>query len=284
MNANKVLILSCLLLGAGIFSSCNKTTTVQPAATVNTHPAITSGDEDDTPKKATLSYMQNTSPVIFEMTSTGCPGCGGWGKPTFAKLVQSYTNKVTPVAVHIKYGDPMITTESTAIWDNIEGSRYTPMIFVQGENAVIINGSSISSESENNARRLIDEALMTTQPSLSANIVKKEGKWDITYGVKFDGIPSGAYSLSCYLTEDGIKHQQSNYAGNPATHNHVIRASANGAFGTGISSTDLTNGEWSMVNRMEIDNTYNMENLYVTVVLWKKTGERYAAVNGYVLK
>lgn len=281
MSTNKVLLLSIILLGAGIFSSCNKTTTVQPAPSVNTDPV---DEEDNTPKKATLSYKQNTSPVIFEMTSTGCPGCGGWGKPTFAKLVQSYTNKVTPVAVHIKYGDPMITTESTAIWDNIEGSRYTPMIFVQGENAVILNGSSISGESENNARRLIDEALMTTQPSLSANIVKKDGMWDITYGVKFEGTFSDEYSLSCYLTEDGLKHQQSSYANNPATHNHVIRASANGAFGSSISSTDLTNGEWSMVNRMDIDSKYNLENLYVTVVLWKKTGERYAAVNGYVLK
>jgi thioredoxin-related protein len=31
----------------------------------------------------TLEYNKSLKPLIFEFTSTGCPGCGSWGKPTF---------------------------------------------------------------------------------------------------------------------------------------------------------------------------------------------------------
>lgn len=237
------------------------------------------------PSETKLSYTKKTAPVLFEMTSTGCPGCGGWGKPTFARLVNSYGSDITPIAVHIKYGDPMITTESQAIWDNIIVSRYTPMIFVQDENAVKLNGSSISVESEANAKMLIDAALVTETPALAAVVTKADDKWSVTYGAQFaPAMADGEYSLSCYLIEDGLVYQQTSYANNPATHNNVIRTSASGAFGNSFSMADMTDNEITWQADITISNEYKKDNLYIAVVLWKKTGEHYAAVNGYILK
>lgn len=292
MNTGKLFLFAAMMVATGFVSSCNKTVdnpTVNTPTTTDPQTGqpqdSTNNGNNDNPTKAKLSFTNKTAPVLLEMTSTGCPGCGGWGKPTFAKLVQSYQADVTPVAVHIKYGDPMITTESTAIWDNIEGSRYTPMIFVQNDNAVVLNGGSISAESEQNARNLIDAALTKAQPALAANIVKKDGSWDVTYGVKFDAAAAeGEYSLACYITEDGIVYHQTSYANNPATHNHVIRTSADGAFGAGFTAADLQDNEQARVKRIKIDDAYNKDKLYVTLVLWKKVNGRYEVVNGAIVK
>lgn len=284
MRSYSLLALVSLLLitAVGCTKNSDPVTTPEPVQQNNNNG---DSDENSGPSKAELSFVKKTRPVFFEMTSTGCPGCGGWGKPTFAKLAQQYGEDITPVAVHIKYGDPMITTESTAIWDNIDGNRFTPMIFVQDENAVIVNGGYIQQESEANAIKLLDEALMTEQPALAANIQKADDKWTVTYGAKFiDMMATGEYSLSCYLIEDGIVHQQSNYANNPATHDHVIRTSSSGAFGNTFSATDLEDNEVSWVSELSISGDYNKDNLYITLVLWKKTNGRYAAINGTVVK
>lgn len=257
--------------------SCNKATdnTATPAG--NNNPA-------ETPKSE-LTYTTTTMPVMLEFTSTGCPGCGSWGKPTFARVAADYTGKITPVAVHIKYGDPMITDESNAIAANRHGDFYTPQIWVADSNAVILTGGSISAASEQNTRRMLDISLQEVQPSLAAKLTKEDGKLVVTYGVKFmDIMPEGEYALACYLTEDGIKAQQTSSATNLATHNHVIRASAAGAFGQTITGNDLTNNEKSWAHTFTLDSKYNADNVYITLVLWKKTGTRYSAINGYIAK
>lgn len=235
--------------------------------------------------KSELTYTKSTMPVMLEFTSTGCPGCGSWGKPTFARIAADYNGKITPLAVHIKYGDPMITDESNAIGANRHGNFYTPQIWVADSNAVILNSGSISATSEQNTRRMLDISLMETQPTLAAKVTKENGKLVVTYGVKFiDIMAEGEYALACYLTEDGIKYQQTSSATNPATHNHVIRASAAGTFGNSFAPADLQNEEKSWAHTFTLDAKYNPDNVYVTLVLWKKNGSRYSPVNGYIAK
>lgn len=268
---------SLWLIAAALFIvSCNKT-----AETMVTPPANT---PIETPKSE-LTYTRSTMPVMLEFTSTGCPGCGSWGKPTFARVAADYTGKITPLAIHIKYGDPMITDESNAIAANRHGSFYTPQIWVADSNAVVLTGGSISGASEQNIRRMLDISLQEIQPALAAKVTKENGKLVVTYGVKFiDIMPDGEYSLACYLTEDGIKAQQTSSAINPATHNHVLRASATGAFGSSFTTTDLADNEKSWAHTFTLDSKYNAHNVYITLVLWKKEGTRYSAVNGYIAK
>ncbi len=265
------------LIAASLFIiSCNKTAdnTVTPPA-----------DKHVETPKSELTYNKATMPVMLEFTSTGCPGCGSWGKPTFARVAADYTDKITPLAIHIKYGDPMITDESNAIGANRYCNFYTPQIWVADSNAVILNGGSISGNSEMNMRRMLDISLQQTQPTLAAKVTREDGKLVVTYGVKFiDIMPAGVYALACYLTEDGIKAQQTSSATNPATHNHVLRASASGAFGTSFTSADLTDSEKSWAHTFSLDSKYNADNVYITLVLWKKEGTRYSAVNGYIAK
>lgn len=272
--------LSLWLVSASLFVlSCSKST--------DNNLANNTGNENmpvETPA-SDLTYTKSTMPVMLEFTSTGCPGCGSWGKPTFARVAADYKGKITPLAIHIKYGDPMITDESNAIEANRYGNFYTPQIWVADSNAVILNGGSISGASEQNMRRMLDVTLPEVQPSLAAKVTKENGKLVVTYGVKFiDKAAEGDYALACYLTEDGIMAQQTSSASNPTMHNHVLRASANGAFGNEFSATDMVDKEKSWTHTFTLDAKYNADNVYVTMVLWKKTSGRYSAINGYIAK
>lgn len=279
MKLTKLAVVAASITCASFLAiSCNKTETktVDP---VNTQ-TIPNNQGD----KQELTYTKQTRPVLLEVTSTGCPGCGSWGKPTFKKLVNDYGSKITPLAVHIKYGDPFITTESQAIADNRHGSRYTPQIWVAGENAVITSGGSIQLESEQNARDLMDKGIEVSQPAVAAAIKRGEGKLDVTYGLKFIDMPSdGDYYLACYLTEDGISYNQASSASNPTIHNQVLRASASGAFGNSFTSTELTDNEINWQHSFDVSG-YVAENTYVTVILWRKSGDRFVPVNGFVVK
>lgn len=269
-------ITTMIVLSMLTFTACKK---------AGNDPAVSTQVEPTPSEPATteLNYSKKTSPVMFEITSTGCPGCGSWGKPTFKELVGANGSDVTPLAVHIKYGDPMITEESNAIGNNRHGQRYTPQIWVGDENAVVLNGHIVSQASKDKANRLIDSNKQLEQPSLAAVIEKDGNKWKVIYGAKFIDIAAeGEYALACFLTEDGIVAPQSS-SPNPTTHNHVIRTSANGAFGMSFTNDDLIEMETKYEHTFDVSE-YNSANTYITIILWKKDGNRYQPVNGFVVK
>ncbi|MEZ5015914.1 MAG: hypothetical protein R2800_02605 [Flavipsychrobacter sp.] len=263
-----------LLTGGIFFAACNKTATT--TQTVGNTPTPQPTNE--------LNYTKRTAPVFLEITSTGCGGCGSWGKPTFKSIVKERGNTITPLAVHIKYNDNMITYESTDIGNNRYGQRYTPQLWVGDENAIVLNGNIDADASIKNINKLIDEAKAVTQPALAAKIVRTTDKIDLTYGVKFIDInPDGEYGLAAFLTEDGYKTYQVAAAVHPETHNNVIRKSAVGAFGEKFTGTDLKDMEKHWSHSFDIS-AYKESDMYITIILWKKDGNRYMPINGMVVR
>ncbi len=282
-----------LTMGGVFLSGCTKTETTpqtQVTGTNNTpnnnNPNNNNPDNNnpDNNTKDNLTYAKKTRPVFLEFTSTGCPGCGSWGKPTFKSQIKAHPDKVTPLAVHIKYGDPMITAESNAIGSNRHGQYYTPQLWVGDENGIVLNGGINGSASVQKMNQLINDGAAMVQPSLSAVVTKDGNNLKVTYGAKFiDIMASGEYGLACFLTEDGIEASQASSASNPTIHDHVIRTSAAGAFGKAFTQADLMDNEVSYLHNFDIS-AYNKDNVYVTVILWKKAGARYQPINGFVAK
>ena len=104
-------------------------------------PPLLAENNSSVETEISVKYENTNKAVLFEFTSTGCPGCGSWGKPTVAAVSTTHGSKVVPIAVHIKYNDPFLTDISQAIADNRTGSRWTPQLWVDNENATIINSS-----------------------------------------------------------------------------------------------------------------------------------------------
>ena len=109
-------------------------------------------------------------PVLFDFTSTGCPGCGSWGKPTFNSFADEYENKIVPMAVHIKYGDSMITPISEAIANNRTGTFYTPQLWVNNKNGMVLSGNSINGTASTENIRAEIENKIAERPEIAVGV------------------------------------------------------------------------------------------------------------------
>lgn len=229
-----------------------------------------------------ITLVKETKPVLFDYTSTGCPGCGSWGAPTFENIAENQKRNIVPIAVHIKYGDPMITNESNDLADNRIGQRFTPQLFVNGSNGVVLTGGRIDGAG---SLTKIDSELSTirnsnTEISVGISSVVNEKVISLRYALKAYEDLEGEYSISVYVMEDHLFYKQSSGAANPFEHNYVIRASQGGAFGMVLDSETLTkNSETEETFDIAIADNWNRDNLHATVVVWKKVGNNYEVVN-----
>lgn len=241
---------------------------------------------EDQPLKSSLNlkFDKSAKPILFEITSTGCPGCGGWGKPTFNDFIQKYPDQIAPIAVHIKYNDPMITVHSNAIDNNNYGQKYTPQIWVNDTNGVSLSVNSINTAASiAKIDRLILNALGSNVPKLDAGFEISGNKMLVKFGVKMNGeLAAGDYYLSCFLMGNGLVYEQRNYANNPATHNdYIIDAAFDSTFGKHINY--YGNGELlsEFLTDFNIEANAAPGKYHLRLVLWRKLNNRYQPVCGF---
>ncbi len=250
----------------------------------NTSPKIETPEKiASAPELGNLSYDFVYRPVLFDFTSTGCPGCGSWGKPTFKNLIAQYDNLIVPIAVHIKYGDPMITNISEAIADNRYESFYTPQLWVSDSIAmVLVNNNINSAASIDRANLLINRPSKTTGASIAAKMTIKENKAFIKYGISLNAeFEAGNYFLSAYLMENGLSFNQASSSSNPTIHDNVIKAAADGTWGKSIIKKENESLTKEFLHTFEKSINSNQ---YITILLWKESGNRYQVINAISAK
>lgn len=226
-----------------------------------------------------LVYTTNLKPIIFDYTSTGCPGCGSWGKPTFNNFSNEFDTLIVPIAIHIKYNDPMISIVSQTIAANRHGQLFTPQIWINDSNGVVISNNSIMvQESDNRIRNLIEISNANSLALIDGKVISKND--NISYlklGVKAKNIDtSKEYFLSCYLMQNGIIHQQNGASSNPTTHDFVIRKTTEDTWGQKVEF-EANTFEYKVIFNDEI---INSDHHYVAV-LWEKNQSRYIPLGGY---
>ena len=229
-----------------------------------------------------FELTETKKPVFFDYTSTGCPGCGSWGAPTFEQIAKEQGESIVPIAVHIKYGDPMITDVSNAIAENRNGQRYTPQLWVNNTNGMVLNGGSINTTGTINKITADLETIKTEAPEMAIGVgsIVNGDIFKVRYKSKVLADITGEYYLAIYLMEDGILYRQSSAATNPFEHNYVIRKSNGGGFGTQISQNELTkNTTITGTVEFEIDPNWDKEKLSVSAIIWKKEGTNYYVIN-----
>jgi hypothetical protein len=180
----------------------------------------------------------------------------------------------------------MITEFSTQLGQNRHGSLFTPQLWINDSNAVVLQGNGIQGQqSIERANYLIETSKPNITPTLAANFKIVDNKVEVNFGTQFiDFQEDGEYFISCYLTEDKISFQQSGYSSNPAQHNHVIRDAANGTYGYSFTKADLMENKKEWSHTFELLPNFNVENLYSTIIVWEKVNNRYQALNGFVAK
>jgi hypothetical protein len=174
----------------------------------------------------------------------------------------------------------MVTPSSNAIATNRYGDIYTPQIWVNDTNGVVINGNSISSqESISNLRNLIVSSNSSTLVFIDGKIIEKtNGKERVKTGVKVKNLDTtnNDYFLSCYLMQNGILYAQQGSNANPTTHNFVIIRDLGTFWGEKVIwNNDLFEIIYSFEN-----NVLNSDHHFV-VILWQKSNNRYSPLGGF---
>lgn len=251
-------------------------------------PAIEPTSQDSTTESSSVEppdfeLMATSKPVLFDYTSTGCPGCGSWGKPTFESLIRQHDSTIVPIAVHIKYRDAMITPVSEAIAANRTGQYFTPQLWVNNTNGVVLNGGRIDATASLNLLNSTIENVRNKAADISVGL--SIGISNDTLKVRYKTLPNIDLSASevyvgIYLMENKLRFNQSGSASNPTIHNHVIRASNNGGFGTQLASNDLTINELTEnTYSFKLNEAWNKDELYAAIIVWKKEGNNYVVLN-----
>ena len=116
-----------------------------------------------------------------------------------------------------------------------------------------------------------------------------DGTWEIKVQVEFFAAGSGEYYVAVYITEDGIDgsapYTSGGYGQNGSTnpnytHDHVLRASANGSpWGESIGSSPGAGTVVSKTYAVTLDSDWVESNLHLNAIIWKKSGSSYEYVN-----
>ena len=232
------------------------------------------GDVVHEEEKVDLVYSEKQRAIVQDFTSTGCPGCGSWGGPTFKEFIQNNPEAV-PIAVHIKYGDPMITEESNALGENRTGRKWTPQIAIGHTQSVLLTTSNNinSAGSKKKMQEEYDALVSQEQKVKVAASYKTEGnKMKIYYGADVLEEDNSEYFISAYLMENNLAAYQ-NGGDSLKVHNHFIRASTDGAFGVPLS------GKMELKKELELEASWNWSEVYALAIVWKKNGDKYDYVN-----
>ena len=274
MNRKMIKIIPVLAISLGLFA-CSEAAKEPEITEDNT--------ENTTQNEAPLVQLKNTTkPVFFDFTSTGCPGCGSWGKPSFNSIISDFEDDIVPMAIHIKYGDKMITPVSEAIGSNRTGQFYTPQLWVNNSNGMQLSAGRINSTGSVDRIKGLIETFKTETPDIQVGVTESINDKELSVRVKTKANEDldGEYFLGVYVMENGLSYNQSSSPANPTIHDHVIRTSNNGGFGNTLSSESLVaNSEFDDVLTFNLEDDWNKENVYVTAIIWKKNGSIYTVVN-----
>jgi len=228
------------------------------------------------PTESEIVIEKKVRPLLIEYTSTGCPGCGSWGNPTFKELSKKYKGKVSPIAAHIKYGDPMITKISEELAENRLGRRYTPQIAVNRENAVVIRGSIDHNASLKKADALIKKYASVSAPYIGGSkTISEDQLLKFKYKIDLNSYSEEVKDLliSVYLLEDELYHRQSGAEVKKEVHHRVIKeAFQSSTFGElilKVKPNDKEAFDYEGSFDLKKSNT-KAENASVILVIWKR--------------
>lgn len=214
--------------------------------------------------------------LITKVTASWCSNCGQWGWDLFEGLVKDNEQDAILIAAHSS-GD-LQTAHAAAIADNFN-SFGQPLFFVGNENQSA-NRGNIDSKRET-IKTMVAESKNQTPIANTAAITSFEnGVLKATVKTKFFQQTFGDYYVATYLIENGVLNSQSG-RGSEVEHKKVMRGGMmTEDFGKRmINGMVMMNREFTETFEMAISEGWNVENMELVTIIWKKSEEEYHFVN-----
>lgn len=231
-------------------------------------------------QQADLLFDKAVTPLLLDYTSTGCPGCGSWGKPNSKAIMEMYGDKLNHMEVHIRFEDPMENELTNTLSENRPGRRFTPQFWVNNKQATLLTkeGYLDSTMTFNNVSALVGQWYQNVNvPAIDAEVLKKDNTIEVVYGARFysETLKDQDYYLACYLVRDGVMYAQKGQNGKVIAHRNVLTKSADtNAFGQRIDPNENQDAILSASFEKPDENK-----AAIMIVLWHKNGMTYEAIN-----
>lgn len=226
---------------------------------------------------------QQRKTLLLEFSAAWCPPCGSWGNDAFHKMIDDYSTETVAISSHGSNQQPdgMTNKYSDGFKGNFPIGGW-PNFYV----------GSIFKGTDKNIEAEMDQYRGAPIIANGATIYTVEGNNIIVHAKgKFFQSTTGDYYLAVYVLEDNIPGGDGEPSGfdqqgdNTQTyvHDHVLRRGASDdVFGDKIASGNITVGtQKELAYLIPVDQDWNMLNIELIGVIFKKNGGTYEYVNAW---
>lgn len=234
-----------------------------------------------------VSISQNVeqiqTPLVVKKTATWCNPCGTWGWTWFEEFKQQRDNVSVMFEMHESASSGLFSQASLGLYSLFDPRNSTPIFYVNAKNEMeyTSGGSVMVQASKASILNAIDSTIATT-PIANTGISYTVGNntLNINTKVKFFQQTTGEYYINVYLAEENVQATQ-NGQGSSAIHKRVLRAAAyaNAAGVLVVNGNVVQGAEYTGSHSIPLNASWNTNNFYVFVVIWKKVNDEFHYVN-----
>ena len=223
-----------------------------------------------------VEVPESQRPLITKKTATWCPFCGAWGWTMMEGLLDDNIGKALVVAAH--YSGDLVNPTANAIISNFGGFSQPRFFYNNVDQGA--SSSSYNSVRESIKSKVISDNATSPQVQTGLVVVDQEDQLRVYTKTRFFDNVSGEYSVGVYLIEKSVINNQAGNASN-AEHRQVIRETlTTDHFGEIIGNGSINAGtEVEFSVDFPLDGTYDLYNIEIATIIWKKEDNTYQVVN-----
>ena len=219
---------------------------------------------------------ETQTPIVNKITATWCSNCGSWGWDIFEGLLDENKDKAIMIAAH--YSGNLNTPVGEAFADNFD--VFSQPRFVLNNEDQNANRNSVAENISQISGKIADMNTQSPVANVGFYAEMKDGKIEVQTKTKFFQTSEGEYYLSLYVLEDDVTMMQSGRG--LAEHKAIMRTSFDTeVFGSRLSMMNMLGAgmEITGTHSIDIDGSWDTDNLTVVGMIWKKEGDKYLFVN-----
>ncbi len=218
--------------------------------------------------------------MVTKKTATWCSNCGSWGWDLFKKTVDQNEGKALLWAAHASSSSSLHNPVAAAIGGNFSGVGQPKFYF---NTELISAGSSTVNAAAADIKSRVDAANQESPLAQSGLAATHDGtEVHVNTTTRFFENGDGDFYLGIYFIEKAVFANQAGQG--DVDHPYILRGSATetilaGDAGFGVQLANTSSGSLNDVNFSFPVTDYDLANLQLATVIWKKDGAKYEFVN-----